>query len=145
MVTDALDEVMEYVALQKSLLSAFCPTAASGGPASFADLPKIGEVNVGSEPWRYTRHGAGVLFHHQQTGRQIDVHRHLDRPNLFDAWRLRTYFGSLGRRGVKMVERAIGSRGLPLDQAIEELLDIWLRAEAIIEENGSYRLSDEGS
>jgi len=141
--TDALTEVAEYVALQKQLLLSLAPSAEfdSQGDAYLTSLARTGDVVVGTDSWSYKLHGAGVLFQHGATGRQVDVHRHLARPDLFDAWRLRTYFGSLGGRGVKLVEHAIGSKGQPLDKAIELLLQRWLAAGKITEEEGSYRLT----
>lgn len=142
--TDALTEVAEYVALQKLLLISLSPRAESDsqGDAHLAGLARTGEVMVGTDSWSYKLHGAGVLFQHRATGRQVDVHRHLGRPDLFDAWRLRTYFGSLGGRGVKLVEREIGSKGKPLDKAIELLLERWLEAGKVTEEEGGYRLNN---
>ncbi len=141
--THALSEVREYVALQEMLIASFSRGDESGshGDVSLAGLARTGAVVVGTDSWTYKIHGAGVLFQHGATGRQVDVHRRPGRPDLFDAWRLRAYFGSLGRRGVKMVEREIGSRGQPLDKAIDLLLKRWLEAGIVSEDEGSYRLT----
>lgn len=141
--TDALSEVREYVALQKVLIASLLrrDDASRYAEMNLSGLARTGEVVVDAESWTYKLHGAGVRFQHGATGRQVDIHRSPDRPELFDSWRLRTYFGSLGRRGVKMVEREIGSKGQSLDKAIDLLLERWLEAGIVTEDEGSYRLT----
>ena len=141
---DALSEVRELVALQEMLIASLPQGEGAGGHAgvSLAGLARTGEVLLGTDSWTYRVHGAGVLFQHGSTGRQVDVHRRPGRPDLFDSWRLRTYFGSLGRRGVRLVEREIGSKGQPLGMAIDLLLKGWLEAGIVIKDEGSYRLAE---
>ena len=65
----------------------------------------------------------------------------LDRPGCFDPWRLRAYFGSLGRRGTKLLERESGVRGQSMKIALEEALRRWVTEGKIREESGCYWLS----
>lgn len=57
----------------------------------------------------FVRHGGGVRFSEQGSARQVDVLDRVDRPDLFDRWRLVTYFGSLRRTGIKLLEHATPS------------------------------------
>jgi hypothetical protein len=70
----------------------------------------------------------------------VDVHDALERPELFDVWRLRTYFGSLGRRGVKCIERAVGRPGVRLDEALSDVLEDLERSGTLERVGKHYRL-----
>ena len=59
-------------------------------------LPKTGSLFVVNENWTFQRHGLGVCFTGQSSGKVIDVHTFLNKyPKAFDAWRLQQYFESL--------------------------------------------------
>jgi hypothetical protein len=59
-------------------------------------LPKAGSLFVVNENWTFQRHGLGVCFTGQSSGKVIDVHTFLNKyPKAFDAWRLQQYFESL--------------------------------------------------
>jgi hypothetical protein len=61
------------------------------------DLPKRGTFSCNEEEWEFRQHGRGVCFQQRHgRGMVIDVHRGLNHPEDFDAWRLLQYFESLG-------------------------------------------------
>jgi hypothetical protein len=59
-------------------------------------LPKQGNLFFFKENWQFQRHGVGICFTGQTTGKIIDVHTSVHQhPKAFDAWRLQQYFESL--------------------------------------------------
>jgi len=106
------------------------------------EAPFVGEVEVDARRWQYVRHGGGVEFRELLSRRAIDVHDKLDRPHMFDAWRLQLYFGSLRRTGMKMLERACGRRGISAKDALELLVPHWRDLGAVIDVSGALMLAD---
>lgn len=110
---DAIDalarEIAAFVALRRRLL-ARVPRP----------VPRGGEVTL-DDAWQYRRHGSGVAFEHAATRALVDMpDLELD-PDEVDLHVLRAYFGSIGRRGAKIVERVVGRRG-PLEALLVEAL-----------------------
>ena len=136
----ALEEIQEFVRLQKSLLE-LLGAGRGNVPLSLyvGTLPPIGSVQLGTETWTYVRHGGGVSFK-DSSGRVIDAHRMIDEPEAFDAWRLRTYVGSLGSRGVKLVRKTIGERSLSLDKGVDKVLASMVERGEVLRDSGCYRL-----
>ncbi len=102
-------------------------------------LPKYGQVKIDSGVWNFQRHGSGVLFTEVEGARKIDLHDAMAGDDQVDAWRLATYFGSLGRMGEVLVMRFAGTTG-----TLEERLSGWLeclaRQGVLRAENGRYTL-----
>lgn len=106
--TDFLEKVREFVEVQTRLEHTFREQAC-GGPT---ELPRVGTIHAQLEgistlaplqsDWNFTVHGSGVRFEHR-CGVTVDIHNRRDRPDLFDAWRLGTYFRSLRGRGVRIL------------------------------------------
>ncbi|WP_434420531.1 DUF6896 domain-containing protein [Nannocystis pusilla] len=137
-----LRELRRFVDAQVGLLAAFHRAYASDdGTVRLREIPRVGEVEFEARSWRCARHGGGVAFFEPVTGRAIDVHDKLDRPHVFDAWRLQLYFGSLGRAGAKMLERACARPGLPVSDAVELLVAHWLDTGAVVGVPGALMLA----
>jgi hypothetical protein len=134
-----LAHLKHMIATQGLLLDAVRAGYAADGTVSLSQrlwtLPRTGLVLVDGQPWSFMRHGGGILFEEQQSRRKIDVHNYLDSPDVFDVWRCGTYFGSLGRAGVKMISRALGKRGIRMHDAIAILLED-LAEEGLLEKRG---------
>jgi hypothetical protein len=136
---EALNALRRYVQTQTALLSAL-QDHGSNQPLSVRlfNMPAHGVLICHSQEWQFTRHGSGVLFRELCSGRKVDVPIEVDNPEVFDLWRLGTYFGSLGRTGVKLLERASGNRGTTILHALETLLDAWQRSGEINGANGLF-------
>jgi hypothetical protein len=78
-----------------------------------------------------------VLFRTLTTGVVVDVHDEFDSPDLFDLWRLRTYFGSLGKQGVQCIVEATGISGQSIDVGLQSALST-LECEGKIERVGQH-------
>jgi hypothetical protein len=137
---NALHAIQEFVSLQTSLL-ALLGAERGSVPLSLhmGTLPRTGDVKLGTEVWAYVRHGSGVSFK-GPSGIVVDAHRLVDEPESFDAWRLRTYFGSLRGRGVKLVADATGNPGVSLDTGVETLLACMVERGEVLSESGYFRL-----
>lgn len=86
--------IERFLELQKRLLESFkiaYPNVRDW--ALLFDAPKSGQLSVDHENWSFKKHGAGLRFTSSH-GVAVDVHRHPDEPDLFDAWRLLQYIES---------------------------------------------------
>jgi hypothetical protein len=138
-----LGELRRFVDTQVALVAAFHRAFARGeGMFWFREIPQAGEMELDGRRWQYTRHGGGVAFYDPSSRRSIDVHDKFDRPHMFDAWRLHLYFGSLGRTGMKMLERACGRRGISAKDAVEMLVPHWRDLGAVVDVKGALMLAD---
>jgi hypothetical protein len=96
--TDAVAIILEYVELQNNLISAFrqsFPQIKDG--EILLDCPRDGCLLAEGEEWKFQRHGVGICFTGQESGKVVDVHVGiLEYPRAFDAWRLAQYFEAIG-------------------------------------------------
>ncbi|NJO97944.1 MAG: hypothetical protein HC764_19720 [Pleurocapsa sp. CRU_1_2] len=59
-------------------------------------IPKSGLINTLQETWEFQKHGSGILFKGNESGKVIDANREIiDHSEAFDSWRLSQYFESL--------------------------------------------------
>jgi hypothetical protein len=59
-------------------------------------IPKSVLINTLQETWEFQKHGSGILFKGNESGKVIDAHREIiDHSEAFDSWRLSQYFESL--------------------------------------------------
>jgi len=121
---EALREIEMFVDLQQALVTAFrAQHGMAGGDLDVRVVQAAGTIALGADVWEFRRHGAGVAFQQRGSRLLVDVHVSLDDPGVFDQWRLRSYFGSLQQRGRSLLDRATGTSGLTLDDALRMVLD----------------------
>jgi hypothetical protein len=59
-------------------------------------IPKSDLIDTVEETWEFQKHGSGILFKGNKSGKVIDAHREIiDHSEAFDSWRLSQYFESL--------------------------------------------------
>lgn len=107
---DLADAIAAFVALRRRLLACLPEP-----------LARSGEIALDGT-WRYRRHGGGVAFREDATGLLVDAPELGEGLDEIDVLVLSGHFGSMGRRGVKLVERAAGRRG-PLEVLLAEALE----------------------
>ena len=85
------EEVIEFVNYQVQLLSSL-----SDEYPNFVlyELPRSFEISSQGDIWQCRRHGNGIWFEHKLNGVVIDVHKNIESPATFDAWRLSTFLES---------------------------------------------------
>ncbi|WP_158620004.1 DUF6896 domain-containing protein [Corallococcus sicarius] len=95
---NAQEIIRQYSDLQASLVASLRSNLRHVQDWEFlTDVPKRGRLVVGDEGWRYGRHGAGVQFIGERTGRVVDAHVGLLRsPSAVDAWRLSQFCEAIG-------------------------------------------------
>lgn len=137
---DFVMAIKVFLRLQTALLDAFFQKN-PGQHSGLVFFPPVrsGTVFVEGQEWSWQVHGAGVRFL-SPSRVAVDVHTILARPSYFDSWRLRVYFGSLGRTGVKLLERTVGRQG-PLDDLIESAI-AGAAGRIVAVEPGVYKLCD---
>ena len=92
---DAVSVVLELCALQRRLVERFLEDLRPNDLERFSDVARTGTLNVGTQSWSYTRHGAGVLF--KTPGATVDAHvGPAAFPDATDGWRLLQYLESIG-------------------------------------------------
>lgn len=118
-----IEEVRRFVKLQVRLLQELTLTVTQPtGEVDTLKAPRSGSVVLDNERWSYFRHGSGVLFTSIESGARVDVSDLVELPTCFDAWRLGTYFRSLGRPGHKLLVSVSDNRSLSIDNCVEILL-----------------------
>lgn len=131
-------ELRHFVHLQHQLIGAF---ESRFEQASWHTIPRTGELEADGAMWAFVRHGGGVRFR-RANNTVVDMHDELEAPDLFDACRLRTYFGSLRTAGVRMVARVAMTDQGNLGTLLGRALSI-LEATGQVEREGwHYRLLD---
>lgn len=132
----------DFLSLQESLLRALEATQEPLVPSMNSLIPRAGAIVTTTGEWTFQRHGSGVSFKRRADGCTIDVHTRVQEPTVFDAWRLRTYFGSLGRRGIKLIDKACGNRSASLQEKVELWLEQLENQQAIRRLGNAYVLYD---
>ncbi|GEM_PF-5401787 len=62
------------------------------------DCPNNGYFSLFGENWKFEKHGKGICFIGQKSGKVIDAHKGiLSDSQVLDAWRLIEYFESIHR------------------------------------------------
>jgi hypothetical protein len=91
---DALRCIQELVLLQGRLCCLL------GASYQFDEMlftvPRTGSLELDGECWEFRKHGGGVAFTRPRDGVAVDAHKHLDRPEAFDAWRLDRFCEAAG-------------------------------------------------
>jgi hypothetical protein len=94
---EILERVKELIRMQDALSRRFIENhLGSRGLENLLFAPNHGEINADGFQWKFTKHGGGVLFSRIGDGLTVDMHKHLDNPKIFDAWRLRQFLESFG-------------------------------------------------
>jgi hypothetical protein len=128
-------EVKEFVSLQVNLLH-----ECLGGMKFdiFSKIPKM--IHVEGEPWLCKKHGGGIEFRGVLTHRIVDVHTSVNKPLVFDAWRLEIYFRSLGKRGIKILKSETGFISASVEIMVIEMLRRLLERGLIKEKEGEFEI-----
>ncbi|MEY2832173.1 MAG: hypothetical protein RLZZ574_1431 [Cyanobacteriota bacterium] len=92
-----IDTLNDFTQTQKELIVSFFRIY----PSISSDLvwltkPKSGLIDALQETWEFQKHGSGISFKGDKSGKVIDAHREIiDHNEAFDSWRLSQYFESL--------------------------------------------------
>lgn len=95
---DAVAIIQEFVNLQDELISVFRQKYSNLSEGTYLlDYPPSGYFHASKEEWKFQRHGVGICFTGQKSGKVVDVHTGFwDAPRAIDSWRLCQYFESIG-------------------------------------------------
>lgn len=116
---DAEQVVLEFCNLQHRLVGRFLQDVCPKDLERFSDVERIGTLRIGSQEWKYTRHGAGILF--EIPGAVVDAHIGLALfPNAIDGWRLLQYLESIGVSSVAFDGAAVAAND---EEGLERLLE----------------------
>lgn len=87
-----LNKVRQLIELQHKLFFDFKKTYPSVKDyENMLDVPKHGNLTVTGENWKFTRHGVGLKFERLADGLLVDMHKYVNKPELFDAWRVKHF------------------------------------------------------
>ncbi len=94
---DIVAIILEFVELQNNLISAFRETFPQITDWEYLlDSPRAGCFGSLGEEWKFQRHGVGICFTGQKSGKVVDAHLGMSEyPRAFDSWRLAQYFDSI--------------------------------------------------
>jgi hypothetical protein len=94
------EQLAELVSLQRRLIAAYQELHPKlRGNTWLLGIPPRSELQVGTERWEVTKHGAGLQFTRREPGPHliVDMHEEADNPERLDAWRVQQFLESLGR------------------------------------------------
>lgn len=135
-------EIARYVHLQYRLVGTI---QAQYHTSSLLSVANAGRVVAEGSTWSFSKHGSGVRFKSVPSGIVVDVHNEFQRPDLFDHWRLRTYFGSLRKEGARMVKEFASEEGPGLDVALERALAALLARGRLVRVGSHYQLCEDAA
>jgi len=78
--------IRDFVTAQSALLRIFSKNREG----------RSGKIVFNGVNWKWQKHGAGVAFTNLSNGVVVDAHKHIDKPNYIDAWRLAYYMETHG-------------------------------------------------
>ncbi|MBD2039800.1 hypothetical protein H6F56_03900 [Microcoleus sp. FACHB-672] len=95
--TKSVEIILQFVEIQKKLISAFQQKFSHINKWEYMlDIPRTGNFYALGEEWKFQRHGKGICFTGQKSGKVVDAHTEISAyPKGFDAWRLEQYFNSI--------------------------------------------------
>lgn len=135
-----IKHLKEYVDLQIKLAQVFQDEFGQVKDKFLTAIPKEGEISCEGSIWHFKKHGSGVIFIENTSKVKVDIHEMAIEATLFDQWRVRTYFGSLGKRGEKLISTFTGKKNISLDENIKTCLSMLLSNGEIEKINNYYRL-----
>lgn len=93
---DIVAIIAEFVELQNNLVDAFRQTVPQINDWEYLlDCPHSGCCWAEGEEWQFQRHGTGICFTGQKSGKVVDVNLGISYPRAFEAWRLCQYLESI--------------------------------------------------
>ncbi|MBW4681853.1 MAG: hypothetical protein KME19_17310 [Microcoleus vaginatus WJT46-NPBG5] len=123
---ESVEIILEFVELQHNLIFAFQQTFPHLNDWEYMlDFPQSGNFYALGEEWKFQRHGKGICFTGQKSGKVVDAHAGiLTYPKAFDAWRLEQYFDSIG---VETTVYKLNVFNIVDEDGTEKLLDTLLK------------------
>ena len=130
---DIVAIIPEFIELQHNLIEAFKQTFPQITDWEYLlDSPRSGCLSAEGEEWQFQRHGYGICFTGQKSGKVVDVNVGISSyPRAFDAWRLCQYFESIGIEKIDYMSNIFWivepEEKLGDDGKIEELLNLLIK------------------
>lgn len=90
--------ISEFIEIQSQLIDKFKQSFPEIKDLEYlSDCPRHGEIEeILGEKWHFQRHGVGICFTGQKSGKVIDVHTGIFKKKiLLDSWILFQYFDSI--------------------------------------------------
>ena len=99
--------------------------------------PKTGLLFAIEEEWTFQKHGAGIVFEGNKSGKVIDAHRDIvSNKKAFDSWRLSQYFESISCSQVFWESNTYAAD----DDDLDRLLELLKQANIVELVSGGYKL-----
>ncbi|MBD2773022.1 DUF6896 domain-containing protein [Iningainema tapete] len=129
---DVVAIILEFIEIQNSLLKAFREKYSQIIDWKYLlDSPRSGYILAQNEEWKFQRHGVGICFTGQKSGKVVDVHVGMSEyPTAFDVWRLCQYFESIG---IEKIGHLSKDFDVTDEDGIEELFNCLLQDGLIAE------------
>jgi hypothetical protein len=95
--TTNFNNVLQLVQFQKKLLNEILKKNTESKDIEWLlDFPKLGELGLDKEHWKFIKHGVGMRFirHLPLPNIVVDMHANFFNPSFIDAWRLAQFYNS---------------------------------------------------
>ena len=97
--------------------------------ASLLKQPKTGFLSAMEEKWRFQKHGVGIVFEGERSGKIIDAHKRIiSNKKAFDSWRLAEYFESIDCYEISWASDTFVADD---DDDLDRLLELLMRANLV--------------
>ena len=129
----------DYVEIQENLIVEFQKQYHSlSSDINLLKQPKTGISSALGEEWEFQKHGAGIVFEGNRSGKVIDAHRGIiSNTKAFDSWRLAEYFESSNCSKVVWKSNTYSADD---DEDLDKLLELLRQANIIRLVAAQYRL-----
>ena len=93
----------EFILIQNELIKTFKQSFAEINDLQYlSDCPREGEIKIGEEKWHFRRHGIGICFTEEKSGKVIDIYTGIfENKILLDSWQLIQYFESINIKNIE--------------------------------------------
>lgn len=94
---EIISALKDFVKTQENLIVKFQQQYHSlSNDTSLLKQPKTGLLSAMGEEWKFQKHGSGIVFEGNHSGKIIDAHQGIiSNKKAFDSWRLSEYFESI--------------------------------------------------
>ena len=102
-ITDDRELINEFIILRSKVQDKFCQSFASIRDYDYlSDCPRQGIIEIEGQKWHFQRHGIGISFTEENSGKVIDILEDIfNRKQQLNSWELLQYFESTGVKYIR--------------------------------------------
>lgn len=97
-IINAQELIHEFILLKNKLIEKFSQSCCYIKDIQYlSDCPREGFIEIDGKKWHFQRHGIGICFTEEKSGKVIDIHEGIFKnKRQLNSWALVQYFESIG-------------------------------------------------